>query len=392
MSQWMISEDKLSEEQRQFIDVEMVKNNNIWIKGFAGSGKSILLIHGIHDLVRKNKDVRICIIVFTNSLKQLFIAGLRELNIPNDNVYICTYHQFKNDNYSFDYIFCDEVQDLPKSVLEKMKLNAKQVITGGDSNQSIYENDPQTKEPTVTSAEISNVLNATAWDLNTIYRLTKSVIKTISSLLPSMNILSSKTDNTKKDVTPILGNASNKSKEVEYIISKSQDAIEVDENVVIILPTHNAIIEFMNTVLELKNKNAWDINDRNNQNNWGRPDFGKLNQYLTSCQLDIEYIGNGYGNLYESGQKGKIIVMTYHSSKGLDFDNVFLPFLNSENEFGYFNETLFMVGMTRSKFALQLTYSGTMHKFVKTIKNDCTEINLDKITNDENNSDDDFDF
>jgi superfamily I DNA/RNA helicase len=45
-----------------------------------------------------------------------------------------------------------------------------------------------------------------------------------------------------------------------------------------------------------------------------------------------------------------IIVMTYHSSKGLDFDNVFLPFLNNSLFISPYNEeTLFMVAITRSK-------------------------------------------
>ena len=40
--------------------------------------------------IRKNSNIRICIIVFTHSLRQLFIAGLKELKIPEQNVYICT--------------------------------------------------------------------------------------------------------------------------------------------------------------------------------------------------------------------------------------------------------------------------------------------------------------
>lgn len=54
--------------------------------------------------------------------------------------------------------------------------------------------------------------------------------------------------------------------------------------------------------------------------------------------------------------------MTYHSSKGLDFDNVFLPFMSIQPNIR--NEILFMVGMTRSK-NLYLTYSGTMHEYIK---------------------------
>jgi superfamily I DNA/RNA helicase len=69
--------------------------------------------------------------------------------------------------------------------------------------------------------------------------------------------------------------------------------------------------------------------------------------------------------------------MTYHSSKGLDFDNVFLPFLSSTCNI--FDETLFMVGLTRSKLNLTISYTDTMHKFVKDIENDCVLVDIDMI-------------
>lgn len=400
MSNWMIPLDKLSDEQRQFIDEEIPKNRNQWIRGYAGSGKSVLLVHGIYDLVIKNPNIRVCVVVFTNSLRQLFIAGFKELKIADKNVYICTYHQFRKDNYSFDYIFCDEVQDLPKSILEKMKSNAKYVISGGDENQSIYKNDPQPPhEPVVVPSEISNILNANTWNLNTIYRLTRSLVKAISTLIPSMSILSSKTDNTKTDVTPNLLKASTKEKEVEYILSTAKEKIGVSgQTVVVILPGHDSIIEFINMALKQYNKTTWNEGEKCNQNKWGKPDFGTLNSHLKNNNVDIEYIGNNYGDLYNSGEKGNIIVMTYYSSKGLDFDNVFLPFMGNSHDdraLYYFTDTLFMVGMTRSKLALSITYSGKMHEFIEKIADSCNKVDIDNLLNqskNNNNIDDVFDF
>lgn len=396
MSQWMIPLDKLSEEQIQFIDVEIPKNKNQWIRGYAGSGKSVLLVHGISNLIIKNPNIRICIVVFTNSLKQLFMAGFKELKITDKNVYICTYHQFRKDNYTFDYIFCDEVQDLPKSILEKMKSNAKYVISGGDENQSIYDTDPQPPyEPVVNSSEIGNILNANSWILTTIYRLPKSLVKLVSIFMPSMGILSSKTDNTKKDITPSLAKGSSKEKEVEYVISSAQTKISIGENAVIILPGHDSVIEFINIALKQANKNTWDPEDPSNQNRWGKADFGSLNRHLKNNNINIEYIGNNYGDLYNNGNTDKIIVMTYHSSKGLDFDNVYLPFMGTHHDKSmyYFNDTLFMVGMTRSKLALTITYSGSMNDYTNRIENSCNKIDIDNImSQSSSNFDDDFDF
>ncbi|HIP26377.1 MAG TPA: hypothetical protein EYG80_01850 [Flavobacteriaceae bacterium] len=383
---WMIKANQLDEEQNQFIFEKAKSKENIWIKGFAGSGKSILLVHTIVDKLKENPNATICVVVFTHSLIQMFAAGMQELGIPDKNVWLKTYHQFIKDNISYEYIFCDEVQDLPKSVLENMKARTQQLILAGDSNQSIYTSDPSSNEPTVTPSEIGNITNSNPYELNTIYRLTKSIIKTISSLLPEMNILSSKTDRTKKDISVRLCKGTSEHKEVEYIISQADEAISVDESVVIILPTHDDILRFTNLVLGIKNKQQWElVTDR-----WGKkPDWKLLNNYLSNNNVNIEYIGNGAGDLYNSVRLGKMILMTYHSAKGLDFDNVFLPFVSTS--FSVRNKTIFMVGMTRSKKDLYLTYSGNPHEYISSFENECTKIDIDSIA-DNSNDDLDFDF
>jgi superfamily I DNA and RNA helicase len=112
MSRWMIGGDQLVEEQNHFIYEIAKKKNRIWIKGYAGSGKSVLLVHTINDKIIENQDVSICVVVFTHSLIQMFKAGMQELGIANRNIHLITYHQFIKTNYHYDYIFCDEVQDL----------------------------------------------------------------------------------------------------------------------------------------------------------------------------------------------------------------------------------------------------------------------------------------
>lgn len=42
---WIIPENRLDAQQRDFLDNVDVNRRNIWIKGFAGSGKSILLVY-----------------------------------------------------------------------------------------------------------------------------------------------------------------------------------------------------------------------------------------------------------------------------------------------------------------------------------------------------------
>lgn len=110
MSNWMIREDQLDPDQRDFINIESRKKGNIWIQGFAGSGKSVLLLHKLREVLEKEPNVSICIIVFTHSLIAMFEAGMKELNIKQD-IPVMTYFQFKKSlyngdyKYQFDYIF-----------------------------------------------------------------------------------------------------------------------------------------------------------------------------------------------------------------------------------------------------------------------------------------------
>jgi len=387
MSQWMIPYDKLDEKQLHFIDEDIKKDNRIWIQGFAGSGKSVLLLHSVANVRKKEKNIKICIIVFTQSLKQLFIAGMYELNIKN--VTIMTYHQFKKETNNFDYIFSDEIQDLTPSILTKMTERSKKLIIAGDTNQSIYQSDPQTNERVVEINRIEKITKSKVCFLDTNYRLTKSVVKSVQKFIPSMGILLfSKIDKTKKNITPNLIKASNRKEEVEYILKKAKDSFSEDENSLIILPTHNEILKFLNIALELEGVKPWDVV----YNRWNKPDYYQLHIYLKKNHIDIEYICNGYGNLHENGNK-KIIIMTYHSSKGLDFDNVFLPFLDNHIYNEYLTEILFMVGMTRTKKQLTLTYINNLHPYVKKFKDICNRLNINDILL-ENNSDefDKFDF
>ncbi len=348
MSNWMKTYDEIkgSGDQKQidFIDNISKNQNNTWVQGFAGSGKSIVLVHSLVNIINNNPSATVCIIVFTNSLVEMFKTGLQELNVPlmhngKRNVFVTTYHKFIQKEMKFDYIFCDEVQDMTTSVLENIKgRTLKQLIVAGDSNQSIYDNDPSTREPVVNVEDIGDITNSEPYPLGMIHRLTNSVIKAVSNLLPKLDILSAMQNRTEDDVSIRLAKGQDKEQECQYIIGEADNALSSDQSVVILLPYHDTIVEFVNLILKSKNITPWDAQE--NLNRWGRPDYSRLHKYLKQHNLNIEYLGNGYGDLYTANNQNKIIVMTYHSAKGLDFDNVFLPFLSTSTFYNSFSKTL----------------------------------------------------
>lgn len=375
---WMIREDQLDPDQRDFINVESKKSGNIWVKGFAGSGKSVLLIHSLKNVLQKEPNAKIAVVVYTHSLIDMFKTGMEELKIPS-SIPVMTYIEFCDKNsQNFDYIFCDEVQDLPSRVLYAMNNRSRKVIVAGDSNQSIYDTDPRWNEPVVNPSQVGDIINARAFSLNMIHRLTRSIIAAVQKILPSMNIWGAKRDLTKQDVDIRLCEASSGTEEVKYIYQEAQKGANVGDTSVILLPTLNMISKFANQVLSANNKLQW--NEK--KNNWNKPDYGDLNRHFRNNGIKIQFIGSGYGSLSDAEKNKEAILMTYHSSKGLDFDNVFLPYLNNSFYLHPSNaNTLFMVAMTRSRKNLYLTYFGYTHDLVDKFKGECTEISISDILN-----------
>ncbi|MBA4283862.1 MAG: hypothetical protein C0432_06190 [Candidatus Puniceispirillum sp.] len=392
---WMIREDQLDPDQREFINVESKKTGNIWVKGFAGSGKSVLLIHSLMSTLQKEPNAKVAVVVYTRSLIDMFENGIEELKPyykVNRDIPVKTYYEFVDrDNLSYDYIFCDEVQDLPSKVLYAMNNRARKVIVAGDSNQSIFDEDPKWREPVVNPSQVGDIINARAFTLNMVHRLTKSIINAVQKLIPSMNIWGAKRDLTKQDVNIRLCEASSEQEEVKYIYQEALKGANVGDTSVILFPTTNSITKFANLVLSTNGKTQWS----EKKNNYGRPDYGDLNRHFKSNGIKLQFIGSGYGALKNAEQNKEAILMTYHSSKGLDFDNVFLPFLNTHFYLHPSNaETLFMVAMTRSRKNLFLTYYGYTHDLVDKFKGECSEISISDILNQRttNRSSNTFDF
>jgi len=383
---WMIREDQLDPDQKDFINNESKKTGNIWVKGFAGSGKSVLLIHSLRDILKKEPNAKVAIVVYTHSLIDMFKTGMKELNLSS-SIPVITYYEFVDKNKSsYDYIFCDEVQDLPARVLYAMNNRAKKVIVAGDSNQSIYDVDPKWRDAVVQADQVGDIINARAFSLSMIHRLTRSIITAVQKLLPKMNIWGAKRDTTKVDVNIRLCEATSEREEVKYVYQESQKGTAVGDTCVVLLPTHSAIVNFTRQALLSQNKPEWKFTpiswDIDKPLDKQRPDYDSLNQHFKSVGLKMQYVGNNHGSLKDAENNKDTIIMTYHSSKGLDFDNVFLPFLNNSLFISPRNEeTLFMVALTRSRKNLYLSYYGYTHNLVDKFKGDCTEITIANLTN-----------
>ena len=377
---WIIPENKLDEQQRDFVENVDINQRNVWIKGFPGSGKSVLLAYTIKKIKRQTPSASIVVVVFTHSLITMFKAAFREMGV---NVETITYFDFMKSPRCYDYILSDEVQDLTPTVLREMNNRGRHVIVAGDENQSIYETAPRTNENTVSPSQINSLLNSREFSLNIIHRLTRSIIDAVNKFLPNLNIFAARRDMSKQSTQVRVCEAQNTDEEVKYILKEGEKAVNNGYTVGVLIPTGKAIIAFVNIALRQEGKPEWIPTT----NRWGSIDFSDLNDHFCRYGVQMQYVGNGTGDFSENIRK--ITIMTYHSSKGLDFDNVFIPGLN-RNLFITYNQvlskTLFMVAMTRSRNNLYLTYSGYKHDYLQKFSSDCNSIDIHANLNQQSTS------
>ena len=371
---WIIPENKLDAQQIEFLDNVDITRKNVWIKGFAGSGKSVLLAYTAKRILSRNSSSSVVLVVFTQSLVEMFKAAFQELGL---RIEIDTYYGFMNGSRKYDYVLVDEVQDLTPRIISEMNRRASHIVVAGDSNQSIYEFDPKWREATVSPSEIGRLINGDPFELSIIYRLTRSIIYAVQRFLPRMNIFSSKIVMGKDDIKIKLFEATSEAQEVSYIMENATKAVNLGYSTAVLIPTQKKILAFVNQALLEAGKTPW--TERTNQ--YGKIDFGAMNNYLKANDVKIQYLGNGYGKFSENDHR--IVIMTFHSAKGLDFENVFIPYANS-SMFISSNEslakTLFMVAMTRSKKNLYITYYGYPSDYLDSFKSNCSKINISSTT------------
>lgn len=354
---WLPGENDLVKEQIDFRNQVWTEKENVYVSGFPGSGKSVCLLYAVKTIRDKEPNASILFVEFTHSLIKMIEAALSELRLKN--IQVVTYADFeRNYRGSYDYIICDEVQDMSASLLELMKRRAKRVIVGGDPNQSIYETMPN-GGPIVGQDEMKRILTPKTSELTILHRLNKFIIRGINSFMPQMRMLAEKSSMLKKHKPAYVWHCIDQTDEVKRIMDDAKTALNYGESVAILLPAHWKIENFVNIYLQSIGKPTFDFTQ---DRQYGKPNYGLLNEHLEKHGVKMQSITNGYGSLVTDSDK--IILSTYHSSKGLDFDKVFMPFCNQGNG----NEDdprLFMVAMSRSRKDLTLSYTTNMNRFIQ---------------------------
>jgi DNA replication protein DnaC len=106
------------------------------LQGYAGTGKTMLLIHLISEYVDAGWDC--AFVTLTHALKNLAIEAMKELTEESGHLNVETVDKLNSINRKYDIIFVDEVQDLTTEQITKLLQLGNRFVFAGDLNQSIY--------------------------------------------------------------------------------------------------------------------------------------------------------------------------------------------------------------------------------------------------------------
>ncbi len=345
---WLIDPSELDEFQRKIRGLSI--NESYVIKGCAGSGKTLLALYRaldihINSLVEDEDDpASFTVVVYTRALKGFLRSGITELNIPIRQVI----HHEKWDGDPVDYIIVDEAQDFTKTDIEELSnASIKSIMLYGDSEQQLYKtkknHTTSTTEKTLTIEQIAAQLKLEEFELLKNYRLPRT-IAAIAAHIGGDKTLESKCVKAGME-KPRLKKFSDWTKELDYIMDEINTRNYTDVAILVPFVTR----------------------EKGPYNNFHR-NITDVNAYFDKKEFSHEYKTNdSRSSKFEIDFESNLPkLLSYHASKGLQFETVFIPFCDSPRHDKWFIDRYkspLYVGLTRSYRNLYITYSGRLSPF-----------------------------
>lgn len=339
MQDFFLLEEELDNFQTQLIQRSI--NSKMAVTGCAGSGKSIIALWKAKQINDMGKSFYF--VVYTKVLKQYFDDGIQQINDPaldkmkkmlQDETKFFYYDNWKiKAPLIVDYMVVDEAQDFNKEDVENL-MNSAKISTWffGDTKQSLF----KFNKDTLSMGQIANMIGEESpYNLSHNYRLPKKIARVVDKIC-----------NSDLEWHCV--------KEGEHLPEKIQ------------CPSYFAQLDkIMEIVTEQNLKNVGILFPYNSYTTTKKlPDVHSAYDYFKNkgFNIDAKFDFNKpelkfkqtFKDLKFSSDNPKL--MTYHSSKGLQFEAVFIP---EPTLWGDKDPlTPLYVAMTRASDRLYFLYSG----------------------------------
>jgi superfamily I DNA/RNA helicase len=356
---WIPSRANFDVKQDQILnDIIDDTEQSWWLQGYAGTGKTMLLIHLIAEYVDAGWDC--AFVTFTHALKKLAIEAMRELGHKPGQLQIETVDKLNTLKRRYDIIFVDEVQDLTNKQISKLLELGDRFVYAGDINQSIY-------LQAASSSTIKRALGKPKIvELSDLYRMPEPMFLAANITYPEAQIARGAQVAMNDSSSINLVAADSVTSEVEWVYKRALAESRNQLPSAILFGKHEDLQKFVKTLIA--------------QMDLPEPpevlghDYDPLNDYLQRKRIKMMYFGGAQGGELSDASTTKVVLlMTMHSAKGLEFGSVFTPFMNEgyslcpypsmKNNDEWQRRFLFMA-ITRTKLNFYASYSKSLNEYL----------------------------
>jgi hypothetical protein len=268
------------------------------------------------------------------------------------------------------------MQDIPSRYLPALASKSDVLIIAADLDQSIYRSACSVSELNAA------VKPAKEHQLREIHRINDTIFEIATSVYSDVEIVTNTTVRDDGELARIYWGSSVKD-EMLTMYAEAERVSAKERPSAILLPTRKLLDQFISLVAA---DNSYvgvvpSVNDGERSEIGEQADpFKDVNAYLKRNKSPLQVFGSGSGSLYDSDTRKMVYLMTYHSSKGLDFANVFLPHLTDGMSLNAMKGStdleerrLFFVAATRARERLYLSYHDEPHRFIEEIPEEYLE-------------------
>lgn len=356
--EWFVDEGLMDEIERKVLYATL-ENKSIVVSGSTGSGKSLIAVTIAKRIEEKGLGER-RIVVYTKALEEYIREGIRTLNF-NCNL---THHDpwkwksvekwDSNGNRYFekelycphaDYFVVDEIQDFSIEDIQLfIESTDKFCCFFGDMAQSVYQQGRITMNQVLNSIPISK--NPKEYTLYYNYRLPIGIAKVAQYVGINLESFEEGKFKSKETTIPRIIKEDNYDNQIKIIADYCKE--HIDSETAILVPYKLNVINVCTKLKEfgVNCEMKYDVPDpfkeaaKIGKKISGIPD----EQFRSVDTLDFS--------------TNNVKVLTYHSSKGLQFQTVFLPWINQNPQFASEMRTPLYVAMTRTYRDLFILHQG----------------------------------
>jgi superfamily I DNA/RNA helicase len=331
-----IRDSELDEYQIKVVNRKI--DNSFIVRGCAGSGKSILALWKVKQIQEK-KLGSFYFVVYTKALKQYMKDGITQIGLDNEKI-LHHYAWEKLTDRTADYIIVDEAQDFSESQILDFKRAAKKVlILYGDSNQQVY---GFKSDPPISMEDIMYLTKMPDEKLVYNHRLPKKIAR----------------------IAEVVGEVD----DLEFVCRDEGS----EKPKVLQCQNYQDQLDLIKRIIETRNFEDVGIFFPDNKMVKSAYKYFESIGFNVEAKYDVNFSNNDNLNTISFNSETPKM-LTYHSSKGLQFEAVFIPSCSIDDDT---KRSALYVAITRCYRALFILHVAALSPFFEQVKESDYETSL----------------